>query len=105
EVVGGKKKTRGLVASEPQLGGTEFRQIGGGLLLQQRDALDAPGDDPVNWTLATGSPADPETLADLKFVWRACRAVKSNAIVVARDGRSEERRVGKEWRGGGARAP
>ena len=27
-------------------GGTEFRQISGGLLLQQRDALDAAGDDP-----------------------------------------------------------
>ena len=45
-----------------------------------------PGDDPVNWTLATGSPADPETLADLKFAWRTCRAVKSNAIVVANGG-------------------
>ena len=86
EVLARKKNIRVLVASEPQLGGTEFRQISGGLLLQQRDALDAPGDDPVNWTLATGSPADPETLADLKFAWRTCRAVKSNAIVVAKDG-------------------
>ena len=31
-------------------------------------------------------PADPATLADLVFAWRACRAVKSNAIVVAADG-------------------
>ncbi|MDF1910500.1 hypothetical protein PXH80_33985, partial [Mycolicibacterium smegmatis] len=29
---------------------------------------------------------DPKTLEDLVFAWRACRAVKSNAIVVARDG-------------------
>jgi len=86
EVLARKKNIRLLVASEPQLGGTEFRQISGGLLLQRRDALDAPGDDPVNWTLATGSPADPETLADLKFAWRTCRAVKSNAIVVAKAG-------------------
>ena len=60
EVLARKKNIRVLVASEPQQGGTEFRQISGGLLLQQRDALDAPGDDPVNWTLATGSPADPD---------------------------------------------
>jgi phosphoribosylaminoimidazolecarboxamide formyltransferase/IMP cyclohydrolase len=86
EVLARKKNIRVLVASEPQLGGTEFRQVSGGLLVQQRDALDAEGDDPNNWTLATGSPADPATLADLVFAWRTCRAVKSNAIVVAADG-------------------
>ena len=86
EVLTRKKNIRVLVASEPQPGGTEFRQVSGGLLVQQRDALDAPGDDPANWVLATGEPADPSTLADLAFAWRACRAVKSNAIVVAKDG-------------------
>ena len=86
EVLTKKKNIRVLVASEPQVGGTEFRQISGGLLMQQRDAVDAAGDDPLNWTLATGSPADPTTLADLVFAWRTCRAVKSNAIVIARDG-------------------
>ncbi|MEN4477070.1 bifunctional phosphoribosylaminoimidazolecarboxamide formyltransferase/IMP cyclohydrolase [Mycolicibacterium cosmeticum] len=86
EILSGKKNIRILVASEPQESGVEFRQISGGLLLQERDALDAAGDDPANWTLATGEPADPATLADLVFAWRACRAVKSNAIVVAADG-------------------
>ncbi len=86
EVLARKKNIRVLVASEPQLGGTEFRQISGGLLIQQRDEFTAPGDDPANWTLATGSPADPATLADLTFAWRTCRAVKSNAIVIAADG-------------------
>jgi phosphoribosylaminoimidazolecarboxamide formyltransferase / IMP cyclohydrolase len=86
DILARKKNIRVLLASEPQVGGTEFRQVSGGLLVQQRDALDADGDDPLNWTLATGSPADPETLADLKFVWRTCRAVKSNAIVIAKDG-------------------
>ena len=37
-------------------------------------------------TLATGTPADPATLSDLVFAWRTCRAVKSNAIVIAKDG-------------------
>jgi phosphoribosylaminoimidazolecarboxamide formyltransferase/IMP cyclohydrolase len=86
EVLARKKNIRVLVASEPQVGGTEFRQVSGGLLVQQRDAIDAEGDDPNNWTLATGSPADPATLADLVFAWRTCRAVKSNAIVVAKGG-------------------
>ena len=86
EVLARKKNIRVLVASEPLPGGTELRQVSGGLLLQQRDAIDAPGDNPANWTLATGSPADPATLADLTFAWRACRAVKSNAIVIAADG-------------------
>src|SRR5690606_16902657 len=86
EVLARKKNIRVLVASEPMTGGTEMRQISGGLLVQQRDAIDAAGDDPANWTLAAGEPADPATLADLAFAWRACRSVKSNAIVIAADG-------------------
>ncbi|MGV0744838.1 bifunctional phosphoribosylaminoimidazolecarboxamide formyltransferase/IMP cyclohydrolase [Mycolicibacterium sp. XJ870] len=86
EVLSRKKNIRILVASQPLVGGVELRQISGGVLLQQRDALDAEGDDPNNWTLATGVAADEQTLTDLTFAWRACRAVKSNAIVVAKDG-------------------
>ena len=86
EILSRKKNIRILVASEPQPGGTEFRQVSGGLLVQTRDEFTAEGDNPVNWTLATGDPADPKTLADLVFAWRACRAVKSNAIVIAADG-------------------
>ncbi len=81
-----KKNIRVLLASEPMAGGLEFKQISGGLLTQQRDSLDADGDDPVNWRLVAGSPVDPAMLADLKFAWRSCRAVKSNAIVIAKDG-------------------
>ncbi|GAA4865491.1 bifunctional phosphoribosylaminoimidazolecarboxamide formyltransferase/IMP cyclohydrolase [Actinomycetospora straminea] len=64
----------------------EQRPISGGLLLQQRDAVDAPGDDPATWTLACGEAASEAVLADLAFAWRACRAVKSNAILLAHDG-------------------
>jgi phosphoribosylaminoimidazolecarboxamide formyltransferase/IMP cyclohydrolase len=85
-VLAGKKNIRVLVAGEPTVGGVEIRQIGGGLLMQERDAIDAPGDDPANWTLAAGAAADDATLADLRFAWRSCRAVKSNAIVIAADG-------------------
>ncbi|OSC40939.1 bifunctional phosphoribosylaminoimidazolecarboxamide formyltransferase/IMP cyclohydrolase [Mycobacterium decipiens] len=86
DVLTRKKNIRLLVASEPLAGGIELRPISGGLLMQQRDQLDAHGDNPANWTLATGSPADPATLTDLVFAWRSCRAVKSNAIVIAADG-------------------
>ncbi len=58
----------------------------GGLLLQGKDAVDAEGDDPAKWTLACGTPLDDQGLADLAFAWRSCRAVKSNAILLAKDG-------------------
>lgn len=86
DVLARKKNIRVLVASEPQGGGTELRQVSGGLLMQQRDRLDAAGDNPANWTLAAGAAANPRTLADLVFAWRTCRAVKSNAIVIAAGG-------------------
>jgi phosphoribosylaminoimidazolecarboxamide formyltransferase / IMP cyclohydrolase len=86
DVLARKKNVRVLVAAEPMDDDTERRQISGGLLMQQRDLIDAPGDNPLNWTLATGAPADPATLADLTFAWRTCRAVKSNAIVIAGGG-------------------
>ncbi|MDR1766932.1 MAG: bifunctional phosphoribosylaminoimidazolecarboxamide formyltransferase/IMP cyclohydrolase [Propionibacteriaceae bacterium] len=66
----------------------ELRPISGGLLVQDPDRIDAPGDAPAHWELVAGPPADAAALADLEFAWRACRAVKSNAILLARDGAS-----------------
>src|SRR5689334_6745015 len=88
EVLQGKKNVRILVA--PAGGGSpvETRPISGGLLMQTVDHVDAPGDDPATWTLATGEAADEATLADLAFAWKACRSAKSNAILVAKDGGS-----------------
>ncbi len=63
----------------------ELRPIDGGVLLQARDLFQSPGDDPAGWTLQTGAPADEAQLADLAFAWRAVRAVKSNAILLAHD--------------------
>ncbi|MFI7671840.1 bifunctional phosphoribosylaminoimidazolecarboxamide formyltransferase/IMP cyclohydrolase [Nocardia sp. NPDC049526] len=88
EVLQRKKNVRILVAEPPRRAGAELRPISGGALLQSRDILDAPGDNPQNWTLVAGEAADAETLADLEFAWRACRAVKSNAILLAHDGAS-----------------
>ena len=54
--------------------------------MQTADRINADGDDPSRWTLAAGDPVDAATLADLGFAWRAVRAVKSNAILLAADG-------------------
>lgn len=88
EVLARKKNVRVLTAIAPVRTGTELRAVSGGVLRQQRDVLDAAGDDPATWTLAAGEPVDAATLADLEFAWRTCRAVKSNAIMLAADGAS-----------------
>lgn len=62
----------------------EYKQVSGGMLLQASDSLSADGDDPANWTLASGEPAAETTFADLVFAWRAVRSVKSNAILLAK---------------------
>ena len=95
----------------------EVRPITGGILVQTVDRVDAVvgnddagdgveapgaaapgaeadgeekrgGDDPSRWRLVSGEPADAATIADLDFAWRAIRAVRSNAILLARDGAS-----------------
>jgi phosphoribosylaminoimidazolecarboxamide formyltransferase/IMP cyclohydrolase len=66
----------------------ELHPVTGGMLAQTWDRIDAPGDDPAAWTLKTGAAADAATLADLAFAWRACRSVKSNAILLAANGAS-----------------
>ncbi|ADG97965.1 phosphoribosylaminoimidazolecarboxamide formyltransferase/IMP cyclohydrolase [Segniliparus rotundus DSM 44985] len=76
---------RGAFASAAGGRGWQLRPIPGGALLQEFDALEAPGDSPDAWRLAAGGAADPATVADLAFAWRACRSVKSNAVVLARD--------------------
>lgn len=65
-----------------------MRPISGGVLLQDADRIHAAGDDPASWTLATGEALPAAELAELAFAWRACRAVKSNAILLAKGGAS-----------------
>ena len=88
EVLQAKKNIRLLVCAPLRRGGNDLRPISGGLLLQGRDVIDAGGDDPASWTLASGEALSDAELADLTFAWRACRSVKSNAILLARDGAS-----------------
>ncbi|SDQ85913.1 bifunctional phosphoribosylaminoimidazolecarboxamide formyltransferase/IMP cyclohydrolase [Thermostaphylospora chromogena] len=85
-VLTAKKNLRLLRCPSRPGGDTEFRRIDGGLLVQTVDRVDAPGDDPSSWELKAGPAASEETLADLAFAWRACRSVKSNAILLASGG-------------------
>ena len=98
EVLREKKNVRLLECAAPRRAGVESRPVSGGLLIQQRDAVDAVvrdadgavtgGDDAAHWRLVSGDPADQAIVADLQFAWRAMRAVKSNAVLLARDGAS-----------------
>jgi phosphoribosylaminoimidazolecarboxamide formyltransferase/IMP cyclohydrolase len=94
EILTGRKNLRVLRCTAPaavsggEAGRTEWRQVDGGLLVQSTDLLDQPGDTPAGWELKAGEPASPEVLADLAFAWRACRSVKSNAILLASGGAS-----------------
>ncbi|MCU8590014.1 bifunctional phosphoribosylaminoimidazolecarboxamide formyltransferase/IMP cyclohydrolase [Streptomyces sp. A13(2022)] len=83
-----KKNIRVLRAPAAPAAPVEVKPIDGGALLQVTDRLQADGDDPVTWTLATGEALSEAELAELAFAWKACRAVKSNAILLAKDGAS-----------------
>ncbi len=85
DVLRRKKNIRILRAEPRDDRRTEYRQISGGVLVQMRDKIDAPGDHASAWTLVSGAAADSATLADLEFAWTAIRAVKSNAILLAKD--------------------
>lgn len=86
ELLQSKKNLRILQLDEPARGGYDVRPISGGVLVQQRDDVNAEGDNPANWQLVAGEAADEATLRELEFAWRTIRSVKSNAILLAKDG-------------------
>lgn len=86
EILSQKKNIRILRADAPERATLERREISGGILVQERDVLQAEGDNSANWTLATGEALSEEALQDLAFAWTAVRSVKSNAILLAKDG-------------------
>jgi len=64
-------------------GGLSYRGITGGVLVQDRDVGEAGA-----LTPATVRQPTPAQLVDLRFAWKVCKHVRSNAIVFARDGRT-----------------
>jgi phosphoribosylaminoimidazolecarboxamide formyltransferase / IMP cyclohydrolase len=88
-ILSASKNVRLLRCAAPAPGpAPEFRPVTGGVLLQSADLVREPGDDPPHWELRAGPPATPAELEDLAFAWKACRSVKSNAILLARGGAS-----------------
>ena len=84
EILSQKPSIR-ILTIEPTAPLLELRPILGGALVQNFDRIDAEGDAPGNWQLVAGKAATPEQLKDLQFAWKAVRAVKSNAILLAND--------------------
>ena len=64
----------------------EIRQISGGFLVQEPDNFTTFSTN--DWKLVSGAKPGEKTMADLAFAWRAVRAVKSNGILLAKDGSS-----------------
>jgi phosphoribosylaminoimidazolecarboxamide formyltransferase / IMP cyclohydrolase len=84
EILGRKKNLRVLEgkASWPAHG-MDYKRVRGGLLVQDR----APSPtDPQQWTVVSSRQPTPEEQRDLLFAWKSVASVKSNAIVLARNG-------------------
>ena len=86
EILMRKPSIRILTCPSTAISPLEIRPVSGGVLLQNTDKIDAPGDDCANWKQVSGGKVSQDVLADLQFAWRAVRAVKSNAILLAKDG-------------------
>lgn len=71
-------------SGDSELGGIslDIRPITGGLLVQTPDAI---AEAPTEWNTATEREPTAAELEDLAFAWIACKHIKSNAIVFAKD--------------------
>ena len=88
DILAAKPSIRILELSDYKIASDEFRPISGGLLIQQSDLIKADGDNSKNWQQVSGAQVSAEVFADLEFAWRSVRAVKSNAILLAKSGAS-----------------
>jgi phosphoribosylaminoimidazolecarboxamide formyltransferase/IMP cyclohydrolase len=88
EILAKKPSIRILQSSDTAINRSELRPVSGGALLQDTDLVDAAGDSASNWVQVSGDAVSSKVKADLEFAWRAVRAVKSNAILLAKDGAS-----------------
>ena len=78
-----KKNCRAVLMGEYKNTRPQIRSIRGGFLVQSLDDRDAKIDE---WQNVTKTKATPAQVQDLALAWRAAKVVKSNAIVIARDG-------------------
>jgi phosphoribosylaminoimidazolecarboxamide formyltransferase/IMP cyclohydrolase len=66
----------------PPGGSLDYRSVEGGMLMMTTDSV---GEDPATFTVPTKRQPTAEEFEALLFAWKACKAVKSNAIVIAKD--------------------
>jgi phosphoribosylaminoimidazolecarboxamide formyltransferase / IMP cyclohydrolase len=87
EILGRKKNLRVLEGTAKwQEHALDYKRVRGGFLAQERAERDSGGTSEKDWRVVTKrQPTDAEWL-DLRFAWRAVGSVKSNAIVLCRDG-------------------
>ena len=79
-----KPSIRILKCAIPSVAPLELRPVSGGILVQEADLIDAPGDSPSSWKQVSGAKVNNQTMKDLEFAWRSVRSVKSNAILLAK---------------------
>ncbi len=79
-----KKNLRVVRLPAGEAAGWDWKRIRGGLLTQQRSRIEQVMDE-TRWKVVTKRPPNAFEWRDLRFAWAAVGAVKSNAILVARD--------------------
>ncbi len=85
-IIGAKKNLRLLLTGglpDPRAPRLSVKTVSGGLLAQNYD--NGVVDD-LNLKVVTKRKPTPQELADLKFAFRVCKHVKSNAIIYVKDG-------------------
>jgi phosphoribosylaminoimidazolecarboxamide formyltransferase/IMP cyclohydrolase len=83
DTLAAKKNLRVLVGTPGGSLPNDYKRVRGGLLVQERPS---PRLDDAGWTVVSRRQPTAAERADLLFAWRAVASVKSNAIVLARDG-------------------
>jgi phosphoribosylaminoimidazolecarboxamide formyltransferase/IMP cyclohydrolase len=86
EILSAKPSIRILTCTSKEIAPLERRPVSGGILLQQSDLIDTPGDLSASWKQVAGKSISSDAIADLEFAWRSIRAVRSNAILLAKEG-------------------
>jgi len=75
----------------------DIKTVSGGMVIQSADTQDAP---PSEWKTVTKRAPTIEELQELELAWKVVKHVKSNAIIVARDGRTVGVGAGQSEQGG-----
>lgn len=78
-----KKNLRILELPINPPGGLQVKSVEGGFLVQEGDSAKA---NPADWRVVTELAPTADQMKDLVFAWKVVKHVKSNAIVVAKDG-------------------